>query len=329
VGRGESWINWPPWAGVERRATIEQGVAPLLVGCDAGDVVGLHARMVGALAPLGRQWGAPGPIMQAISGAEVALWDLVGRARGCSCASLLGRGRGGRGRIAVYASGLGPDGVGEQIAACRGAGFSAVKLRVGFGLERDVANVQTAADAGVEVMVDANQAWSYEEALAIAPALRSCGVTWVEEPLRGGDPQALRAFRERTGLAVAAGENVYDVEAFGGSTIDVLQPDVSKVGGFTSALAVGARAAGRRVAPHLYGGALAYAGTLQLAACCEAVDVVEYDIRPNPLRDEIARGLPRVSDGFVDLPTGPGLGIELDEPALAAYEVPAPPAPAR
>jgi L-alanine-DL-glutamate epimerase-like enolase superfamily enzyme len=317
VGRGESWVNFPPWAVRERRATVEEGVAPLLVGEDARDVGALHARMVGALVPLGRQWGAPGPIMQAISGADIALWDLAGRAAGVPVAELAG-GR-VRERVPVYASGVGPTGVAELVAECARRGFTAVKLRLGFGREVDEANLRAARDAGpgVALLADANQAWSLEEAVAIAPVLRECDVAWVEEPVRGDDPDELAAFHRRTGLTVATGENLYGREAFepylARPEIGVLQPDVSKCGGLTEALAVcrRAEAAGRAVAPHLYGGALAYGATLQLAAASPAVRTVEYDVRENPLREALMADPPAVAGGQVTIPTAPGLGVTL------------------
>jgi L-alanine-DL-glutamate epimerase-like enolase superfamily enzyme len=327
IGYGESWINWPPWAAAERRATIEQGVAPLLIGADARAIGALHARMVAGLEPLGRQWGAPGPILQAISGADIGLWDLAGKAAGLSAAELAG-GR-VRERVAVYASGLGPDGVEEQARRC--AGFTAVKLRVGFSREVDEANVRAAREAigpGVELMVDANQAWTLDAALAFAPVLHEYGVSVVEEPIRGGRLEDLAAFRSRSGLAVAAGENVYGradwAPLLGGRDVAILQPDVSKVGGLSEAMTIcsAAQAIGRPVAPHLYGGAIAWAATLQLAARCEAVRILEYDVRTNPLRDALlADGAPVVSAGEVTIPDGAGLGVSLDSDAVARLTV--------
>jgi L-alanine-DL-glutamate epimerase-like enolase superfamily enzyme len=210
VGVGESWINFPPWAADERRATIEQGVAPLLIGRDARRIGELHALLVDALWPLARQWGAPGPVMQAISGADLALWDLAGKAAGVPVAELLG-GR-VRERVPVYASGLGPDGVGELAARCARDGLPSVKVKVGFGAERDAANVRAAraaVGAGGIVRVDANRAWTMDAALELAPVLRECDVAWVEEPLADDAPERLAAFSRRSRLPVATGENLY------------------------------------------------------------------------------------------------------------------------
>jgi L-alanine-DL-glutamate epimerase-like enolase superfamily enzyme len=324
VGYGESWVNHPAWAGAERLATIREGVAPLLVGEDARGVAALHEKMVRALEPVARQWGAPGPIMQAISGADIALWDLHAKSLGLAIGELAGGPV--RDRVQVYASGLGPDDVAGTARRCRDLGFRAIKLRVGFGWEVDRRNVREAREAvgpDVAIMVDVNQAWTLQEALDFAGVLRECDVAWVEEPIAGNGLAELEEYARRTGLRVATGENLYGRRGFmpyaASRHVDVLQPDVSKTGGFGEALAVGndAAALGKTVTPHLYGGAVAYAATLQLAACCSAVGCIELDVRSNPLRDPLIVDPPAVEGGSVAIPQAPGLGITLNEAALA------------
>ncbi|TKG72715.1 mandelate racemase/muconate lactonizing enzyme family protein [Prauserella endophytica] len=325
TGRGESWINYPPWAAEERVATLREGVFPLLLGEDATRISALHRRLCARLDPLGRQWGAPGPIRQAISGADLALWDLAGLRAGAAVSTLAG-GR-VRDRIPVYASSLGPEDVGEKARECVGAGHTAVKVKLGFGRakdERNLAEAREAAGPGVTLYADANQAWDVAEAVAMAPLLRDAGVEWIEEPVRGNPLAGLEELHRRTGLPIATGENLYGVEQFrdfaASPAIAVLQPDLAKTGGLTEALAVCALAAahGKSVLPHLYGGAVAYAATLQLAAMAEAVTGVEYDVRDNPLRDPLLAGPPTPERGLVDLPDLPGLGVRLDETAVAA-----------
>ncbi|GAB3577731.1 mandelate racemase/muconate lactonizing enzyme family protein [Amycolatopsis endophytica] len=323
VGRGESWVNFPGWASTERVATLREGVLPLLDGQDTERIIAVQRRLVGALAPLGRQWGAPGPVSQAISAVDVALWDLRGRRQGSAIADL-GGGR-VRDEVDVYASSLGPTGVAELAARCRDRGFRAVKVKLGFGSETDDANlaaVRRICGDDVEVYGDANQAWSVEEAVAAAPMLREHGVAWIEEPVRGDRVEDLERLFEATGLAIATGENVYGRAAFWSyvesPAVAVVQPDVSKTGGLTEALAVCAlaEARGKKVAPHLYGGAVAYLATLQLAALSPAVSVVEYDVRDNPLRDPLLCDPPQPVSGRLALPAGPGLGAEFDGAAL-------------
>ncbi|HEX6446294.1 MAG TPA: mandelate racemase/muconate lactonizing enzyme family protein [Streptosporangiales bacterium] len=322
VGYGESWVNYPPWAYEERVATLRDGVLPLVLGRYASDVRTVQAELVAALDPLGRQWGAPGPVRQAVSGVDIALWDLWGRTAGRSVAELAG-GR-VRDEISVYASSLGPSGVAEQAAACRAAGHRAVKVKVGFGRERDEGALRDARRVlgSVTLYADANQAWSLDEACELAGMLRDHGVAWLEEPVRGDRVADLERLHERTGIAIATGENVYGLDAFRAVTespgVAVVQPDLTKAGGITEALTVCALAArrGTTVNPHLYGGAVAYAATLQLAAHAAVVGTVEYDVRDNALRDPLLRDPPRPRDGVVSLPSGPGLGVELDPGAV-------------
>lgn len=325
TGYGESWINYPPWAAQERVATLRDGVFPLLRGKDARHITAIHADLCSQLEPLGRQWGAPGPIMQAISAVDVALWDLAGQAAGQAVSGLLG-GR-VRDRIGVYASSLGPNGVREQAAECRAAGHTAAKVKLGFGRDTDAANLAAARDelgADVALYADANQAWSVSEAIAMAPVLREHDVDWLEEPVRGNGLRDLEELHRATGLRLATGENTYRAHGFrefaASPAVAVLQPDVAKTGGITECLSICALAAahGKTVLPHLYGGAVAFAATLQLAALSEVVTGVEYDVRDNPLRDPLLCDPPVPNGSELTLPGAPGLGVELDLDAISA-----------
>lgn len=327
VGYGESWINYPSWAGAERRATIEDGVAPLLVGRPADDVPALHELMLDRLMPLGRQWGAPGPICQAISGVDIALWDRHARAQGRPLAMMLTGGE-LRSSAPVYASSLGPSDVATQAAWCRSQGFKLVKLKVGFGRDVDEQNLATAREVlgnDIDLAVDANQRWTLTEALAHAPLLAAAHVAWIEEPIAGNSLPELEEFYRRTGLPVATGENLYLAPAFepylASPAVQILQPDVTKSGGVTELVTVCARATdvGKPVMPHFYGGVIGFAATLQLAAALPAITAVEYDVRSNPLRDPLMKAPPRQVGGMLTLPLRPGLGIDLDFAAVAGF----------
>jgi L-alanine-DL-glutamate epimerase-like enolase superfamily enzyme len=323
TGRGESWVNFPSWAAAERVATLREGVLPLLEGQDPDRITAVHDTLTRTLAPLGRQWGAPGPVAQAISAADVALWDLRARRARVGIADS----GGGRVRddIAVYASSLGPTGVADLASRCQDEGFTALKVKLGFGAETDEANlaaVRRICGPDMDIYGDANQAWSLAEAVAAAPMLREHGVAWIEEPVRGDRLPDLEALYERTGLAIATGENIYGRNDFwsyvDSEAVALVQPDLSKTGGLTEALAVCelAQARGKSVAPHLYGGAAAFLATLQLAAMAPPVSIVEYDVRDNPLRDPLLRQPPQPVAGRLRIPTGPGLGVEFDTDAL-------------
>lgn len=319
VGYGESWVNYPEWAYRERIATLEDGVFPLLVGEDAADIEAVHASLVRGLEPLGRQWGAVGPIMQAISGVDIALWDLAGKRAGESTAQALGCRV--RDTSAVYASSLGPSHVREQAASAASSGFPAMKLKLGFGLEQDIQSIRAVREIlpDIALCVDANQAWSLDEAIRMAPVLAQYSVSWLEEPIRGNALEDLEQLHRETGLVIATGENMYGIQQFEryakSPAVSILQPDVCKVGGLTESRAICAVAHrhGKLVLPHFYGGAVGFAATLQLAAHAPAVTVLEYDVRSNPLRDRTLEQLPRPSKGMIDLPSGVGLGVVLDE----------------
>lgn len=327
AGYGESWVNYPEWAYLERIATLEHGVFPIVLGSDASDIEGIHDELVRRLEPLGRQWGAAGPIMQAISGVDIALWDLAGRRTELSTSHTMG------GRIRetslVYASSLGPGDVKSQAGKAASAGYTAMKLKLGFGVAQDIEALQAARDASPDatLFADANQAWSISEAVKMAPILSEYEVAWTEEPIRGDALEDLEELHRRTGLKVATGENLYRVEAFrryGASpAIAVLQPDVCKVGGLTRAISICSDAAdsGTAVVPHFYGGAIGLAATLQLAAHAPAVALLEYDIRNNPFLDRKLTDLPRPVEGNIDIPDGPGLGVKLNERSIGELTI--------
>ncbi|MGW5666385.1 mandelate racemase/muconate lactonizing enzyme family protein [Micromonospora sp. NPDC003776] len=323
VGVGESWANYPAWAWRERVATIHDGVAPLIKGRRFPDPATAQRALVAQLSPLGRQWGAPGPVHQAISGVDMALWDLAARHAGTSLARLLSANP--RTELPVYGSSLGPTGVAEVAHRCAALGLTAVKVKVGFGADTDLSNVGTARRIlgdQVQIFADANQAWRLADALEMIPALADLGVAWVEEPLAGDRPAELAELSRRTRMPLATGENLYGAAAFTPylDAVEILQPDLSKVGGVTEYLQVlaAATAAGRTVNPHLYNGAVATAATVQAGAISPATRLIEWDIRSNPLR-QAADGL-LTAHGTVRVPDGPGFGIELDQHQLDAYE---------
>lgn len=325
-GLGETWVNYPAWAWRERAATVAEGIAPLLVGRTLASPAEAHTLLGAALRPLGRQWGAPGPVHQAISGADTALWDIAARHAGVPLSALLG-GPDRPAELPVYASSLGPHDVASTAERCAAAGHTAVKVKLGFGPDRDLENLRTARRVlgdGVRLYGDANQAWTLEEALAIAPALRDAGLEWLEEPLAGDHPGELAQLRRRGGLPLATGENLYGAAAFAPyleqGSVDIVQPDLSKVGGPTEYLRVAALAAagGTTVNPHLYNGAVATAATLQVAAAVPATTAVEWDVRANRLREAVDHLL--TDHGTVRVPDRPGLGVDLDLDALSDLE---------
>lgn len=326
VGIGESWINYPDWAATERLATLFEGVAPLALGRDALDPGSLLDSLVAALGGVGRQWGAHGPIWQAISGVDIALWDLRGRLAGTSTAQTLGL---LRDSVPVYASGVGPTKVHDLTERALELGLTAVKTKVGFGQETDRATIAAVREAAPEIRIfaDANQAWTLEEAIANTKWLQEQGVEWLEEPVSGDDTRDLATLHETTGMPLTSGENVYGLENLVRlvTTEGVVQaqPDVAKSGGLTVLLRLDERldGTGCGLSPHWYSGAIGLRASLTLATAVAHAGWIELDVRANPLRDDLVTGGFPLRDGNALAPTALGLVGDIDAEAVNRFQV--------
>ena len=315
VGWGEAWCNFPTVGAEHRARLIESVLAPLLEGRAFDRPQEAFRQLTTKSAVLAIQSGEPGPIAQAIAGVDIALWDLAARRAGEPLWKLLG---GTSPRLRVYASGINPDGP-EKIAAQRRAeGYTAFKLKVGFGAERDVANLQALRAAlgdGVELMVDANQGWSLHDAVEIAPRLERFGLRWLEEPLRADTPwNDWQVLARHTRIPLAGGENIGSDDGFDAAlherALDVVQPDMAKWGGFSGCLPVARRIleAGLRYCPHFLGGGIGLLASAHLLAAVGGDGLLEIDANPNPLRTLLCGPLNRIDGGIASLDESPGLG---------------------
>jgi L-alanine-DL-glutamate epimerase-like enolase superfamily enzyme len=328
AGWGEIWCNFPQ-VGAEHRARLVHGVlAPLVVGRPFDDPPASFEFLTERTAVLALQSGEPGPFAQAIAGVDLALWDLWARRAQQPLWRLLG---GTSPRVRVYASGLNPDRPSELAATRRNEGFRAFKLKIGFGKERDLANVAAVRSAlgdDVDLMVDANQAWPLEAAIDMAVALEPFYIGWLEEPLRVDRPWSeWQALRERTNVPLAAGENLAGDAAFdaalAANVLKVVQPDLAKWGGFSKGIPLARRivAAGARYCPHWLGGGVGLLASAHALAAIGGGGVLEVDANANPLRSATCGPLSNISDGSSVLNNRPGLGIDPDLASLQAYAV--------
>lgn len=220
-------------------SVVEDPLAGVLDGADATDV---RARWLDMFAAL-RNAGRPGIGSLALSAVDVALWDLKGRALDASLLDLWGA---GRGATPVYGSGgftnLTLDQLAAQLCGWVDAGIARVKMKVGRHPDEDpgrVAWVRDAVGPDVDLLVDANGAYTVQQALREASVFADLGVTWLEEPVSSDDLQGLRHVRQRVprGIDVAAGEYGFDVfhhrDLVTAGAVDCLQADVTRCGGFT------------------------------------------------------------------------------------------------
>lgn len=325
VGWGEIWCNFPTVGAEHRARLVAETVAPLVLARAWSSPAECFDALTAATHILAIQSGEPGPLAQVIAGVDIALWDLAARRAALPLWRMLG---GRSGVVKVYASGLNPTQP-ERLAAAKAAeGFTAFKLKVGFGAERDVANLSTLRSAlgnSARLMVDANQAWRVEEAQQMAERLAAFAPLWLEEPIAAdASIDQWQKLAQRSPIPLAAGENLRasDFARFlDARCLKVLQPDVAKWGGFTGCLPLGegASRASAWLCPHWLGGGIGLLATLHLKAVIGGEGFAEVDANPNPLRELLSGGLPPVRDGAVRLPELAGLGATPDLSALAPY----------
>ncbi len=326
-GWGEVFSNFPQ-VGAEHRARLVKSIfAPLLQGV-ADDVAGVRELLAARTRQMAIQCGEPGPFAQIAGGIDQALWDLAARRAGVPLWKWLGARTGGP--VRVYASGLGPDGVVATACAKRDAGYTAWKLKVGFGRERDHANLSALRDAlgdTATIMTDANQAWSPADAPARIAELAPFRPLWIEEPLLADEPTAAwQALARDSVVPLAAGENIRGQEAFSVTLaaryLGFVQPDVGKWGGISGMRDVAELAApqGTVLCPHWLAGGIGLAASLHaLAAFGSEASWMEVDANPNPLREEVCPLM--LLGGKAMLPDAPGIGFEPELGRLARYEV--------
>jgi L-alanine-DL-glutamate epimerase-like enolase superfamily enzyme len=312
-----------------RSAERRHGLANLLVGEDPLDVEGLWKRMYHQT----NRYGRRGAAIHAISGADIALWDLRGKALGRPVDSLLGGAH--RTSVRAYASylfGDTPEETGRLAREAVDLGLTAVKFGWGpFGrnLSVDMAHVEAArkaAGAGCDVMVDAGCSLTPASALERARLMAPLGIGWLEEPLSQDDLDGYAALCAESPVPIAAGEGEttrWGFEDLIRRGVHVIQPDVAICGGLSVAREASdlARTARRRAVPHCFSTGVNLAASLHWMASCPEGDLVEYCLRPSPLMRKLVRNLPPLVDGRVPVPRGPGLGIELDEEIIAAFRV--------
>ena len=326
VGVGECYGLPSP----EVTATVVSTVlTPLLLGQDALATTAVWERLYRGQAAGGHNRGF---YLEAMAGIDLALWDLRGKLAGQPVHRLLGGPV--RDRIDCYASPVAlHDDPGASAAQAVGfveQGFRALKVKIGRGLRTDrehLTAVRAAVGQDVEVLTDVNCAYDLDEATRVGRLLRDLDISWFEEPLQVDDLANLAELRRRTGLTIVNGETHFtrfDLrDSVVHKAIDVFMPNVARCGGLTEATRVSALASAFHVdiAPHGVGSGVSLAAALQLCAATPNLRTYEYNRLPNPIREAILVDPPEFRDGALTVPSGPGLGAELDETVVDRYTV--------
>jgi L-rhamnonate dehydratase len=312
---------------------VAHSLRSTLVGRDPMDVEGLWDAMYRGLIYVGRR----GIAIHAISGLDIALWDIKGKALGKPVFELLGTPQ--RDRVRAYASMLMPDTkeeVTEAVTALRDQSVTAVKLGwgpLGDDPRHDVELAAAAKDAGgdgVEIMIDAGLGYvaDAETAIGVAREYERLGVYWLEEPFEPDEYEAYAELADTVDLRVAAGEQ--DATWWGfrelidRAHVDVVQPDVTRCGGITELLRIAELARSRGVAtvPHAWKSGIIKAASLHCNAVMPDGVWQEYCVADTPINTSLTvQRLPIEADGCVAVPTTPGLGVDLDEDVLESLRI--------
>ncbi|MBP1845182.1 galactonate dehydratase [Rhizobium petrolearium] len=327
IGVGETLARFSPKAYAE---LIETSLKPRLVGQDARNIGALWQSMRRSLS--GR---AGGMLIEAIAGIDIALWDILGKAAGLPVAKLLGGM--GRERIDVYAAAVNwvDDAEADrELERYINEGFPRIKVKIAKpvkGACRRIERLRKRAGDDIGLCVDANWAYNLDEAIEVGRALAANGYFWFEEPLAPENEQGYEELRKRCDVPIAAGESNFTADQaqrlVASRTLSVLQPDVARAGGISETRRMADYAGLHDVAyaPHIgMSGIICETASVHLAAALPNFRVMECECDLSPFKRELADlhpGCLRQKNGTLDVPNGPGLGIEINWGAVKRLRV--------
>ncbi len=285
-------------------------------------------------------WRVGPVLMSALSAVEMALWDILGKSLNVPVYKLLGGKTNDKVRIYVngwFAGAKTPEEFGEKAKIAVQRGVTAMKWDP-FGksyLEisnkdldtalRCVAAVRDAVGDGVDLLIEGHGRFNVPTGIKIAKELEQFKPMWFEEPTPPDNLEALKAVRDRSPVAISAGERLYNLRQFKDlfemRAADYIQPDVSHAGGIMELKKIAAVADTYYIpfAPHNPSGPVACAATLQLAACTTNFSILEIMYSDVPWRKDVTNEELTYEDGFIYVPDKPGLGIEINEEACLAH----------
>lgn len=320
------------------KAYIETQFGPRIIGRDAFDVEVIWEDLYNRI----KDYGGKGMAASALSGIDIALWDIIGKATGRPIHKLIGGAH--RSEVTCYATGLyfiDMDRlVEEAVEEARGyvdEGFTAVKMKIGLGdpkLDiRRVAAVREAVGDTTRLMVDANHCMTVPQAIRIGRELEALDIEWFEEPISPEDIDGYVEVTRALDMAVAGGENEMTRWGFRDIVVrkamDIIQPDVCAAGGISECrkIATLAAAHGVECVPHAWGSVIGVAATLHFLAALPdqppsfrpTPPMFEFEQCENPFRDLLSKEPIVQVRGKVQVPTGAGLGIEIERSVLDRY----------
>ena len=322
-------------------AAVVRAYARLLVGQDPLNSEGLWQLLYEKF----RDQGQKGLAVTALSGVDIALWDIKGKHFNAPIARLMGGPL--RHDVEAYATGTyrlahgdPHDYVVKEVEGYRREGFAGVKLKIGFDVAADAAlirAVRRAIGPDCKLMLDANHGYDTIEAIRLGNMVAEEDIGWFEEPVIPEDLDAYCEVRAKQPIPVAGGECEFTRYGFRPAlmrnAIDILQPDTCAAGGLTECKKIAdmAMTFGVRYVPHVWGTAIGLAAALQLIAVLPPMPLrhtpreplLEFDRSEHPFRQAVVSEPIEHQNGRVRIPTGPGLGIAVDRDALRRFAKPA------
>ena len=336
----------PGNVAIANKGIVEKVIQPMILGDDPLDRDVIWHKVYNLL----RDHGQKGMSMQALSGVDIALWDVVGKVAGLPLHKLIGGAHRKQVRAYGYGMMLKQQSVDDHVARFKDEaaaiiemGFTATKMKVGLGARDDIRLCEAVAEGSGEAdfMVDANHCYATPDAFYVGRALEELGAYWFEEPVA---PEDLDGYRElRAGLRVNISGGEAEFNRWGWRQIlenrglDIAQPEVCAIGGVSEYLRVLAlcHAHFTPVINHVWGSAIAVATNLQLLAAMPALPgglkpwepLLEFDTTDNKFRDDLLKvpldiqGQLKAQSGYVNIPNAPGIGVTPDPDFIAHYEL--------
>jgi L-alanine-DL-glutamate epimerase-like enolase superfamily enzyme len=311
---------------------VEKELKPILLGKDPRNINELWERMYNGVRDhyaidRGRVFpilGNRGLTISAMSGVDMALWDLLGKSLGVPVVQLLGGAI--RPSMEVYASGGWADAeeIGQQLKSYTDKGFQAVKMRVGVmdnTPENSIKRVKAAREAlgeDVKIMADAHGTFSVPEAKRFCKGVEESNLYWFEEPISPDNKKGTAEVKNYTLIPIAAGESEFtrfDIrDLLDLRAVDVIQPDSAIIGGITEAWKVSALAAAYQLelAPHCWGSAFSFMAGVNLAFASPSSAIIEFSLGGNPMMYDLVHEKIEVKNGRIDCPLAPGLGLTVN-----------------
>jgi len=306
------------------------GLREVVLGCDPFD----YEQIWNDMRAKTYYYGRFGPVMHVMSGIDMAIWDIMGKAVGKPVHKLLGGSYVDKAR--AYASALMPenaDEVKKMVEIHAELGYTALKFGwgpLGYDIHFDINLIKAARKAAgdkMDIMIDIGKRYRLKEAIYVAKALEQLNIYWLEEPLPAEDYIGYKRLTEATTMRIATGEEESGRLAFARlineTHVDIIQPDMSRCGGLTEAKKIATMAADNNIlcVPHAFKTGILVAASIHLIAAIPNAPVLEFSVTESPIRKGILKTPFELKDGYVSVPQTPGLGIELNDEVIKKYRV--------